>query len=125
MAEFIIVLGFFIVLIIEQVVLDFKERWKKDITIEAVHAVNIDANHRPIPHNSHDEDETSRLLENPGENFSNGDSENTKTTNRRQCYRKNNRSKNYGSTTSSNPCKGKSLETTKEIEHRNNNDTSR
>ena len=115
MAEFIIILGFLIVLIIEQVVLDFKERWRNESTIETVHAVNIDVTNHTIPENSSDETETSRLLESPDEKILNIDAENA-TTNGRQYYGKSHKSKNYGSTSSSSTCKGKSLETRKAIE---------
>ena len=71
MAEFIIVFGFFLVLIIEQVVLDCKERWLTNESKAKIHINNSGHNEPNIIPNSHDEiDETSRLIANPNETLS-------------------------------------------------------
>ena len=72
MAEFIIVFGFFLVLIIEQVVLDCKERWLESDSIEQhIHTTNSFQRNRVILQDSHDEiDENSSLIRGQGEPLS-------------------------------------------------------
>ena len=123
-AEFIIVLGFFIVLIIEQVVLEFKERWKYDGKNVSVNAGNINASDHILHEPAHHADESSRLLQDSVDPIRNSPAEGTSY--RRKTYvERRNRPKNYGSNKiNSNPIKGKDLDETEEIVSGNNNDIS-
>ena len=60
--EFIIVLGFFLVLIIEQIVIDFKERWMHGQHKESHAMNNAGAYEEPEDLESHDADETTSLI---------------------------------------------------------------
>ena len=102
-AEFIIVLGFFLVLIIEQVVMDFKERWLYQKSKDQTHVSNSchseDVN---VQEPNHDINETSSLLGNPGEPLSTALARDrlsaTNSPNRRKPGSKINDQNNYGST---------------------------
>ena len=124
-AEFIIVLGFFIVLIIEQVVLEFKEKWKYDIKNVSVNASNINTSEHVVHEHAHHADESSCLLRNSGDPILNSPTEGT--SNRRKTFvDTRNRPKNYGTNEiNSDPIKRKSLDVTEEIVSGNNNDISR
>ena len=63
--EFIIVLGFFLVLIIEQIVVDFKERWLHRQHKDSHSMNNADAYEEPVDLESHNADETTSLISNP------------------------------------------------------------
>ena len=94
MAEFIIVLGFFIVLIIEQVVLEFKERWKYDSKNVSVNAGNINASDYVFHEHSHHTDESSCLLQDSVDPIRNSPAEGT-SYRRRTYVERRNRPKNY------------------------------
>ena len=124
MAEFIIILGFFVVLIIEQVVLEFKGKWKNHDTHEQVRNGNINNDRQRIQRYSN-EDESSSLLKNSEDSFSNSLSEESNTHKRKFCG-KNHRAKNYGTNEMhSNHAKGKTLDRTNQTVGGNNNDISR
>ena len=65
--EFIIVLGFFLVLIIEQIVVDFKERWMHRQHKDSHGMNNAGAYEEPVDHESHDADETTSLISSPAD----------------------------------------------------------
>ena len=123
-AEFIIVLGFFIVLIIEQVVLEFKERWKYDSKNVAVNAGNFNASDNILHEHAHHADESSYLLQDSVDPIMNSPAEGTSY--RRKTYvERRNRPKDYGTNeTNSNSIKEKDLDVTEEIVSGNNNDIS-
>ena len=109
MAEFIIVFGFFLVLIIEQVVLDCKERWlNNDSKQEQIRTTNPDYSDHPVLRDSHDEiDETSSLIGTPSESVSATLTPeritNSNSTHRRKSNGKGYVRKNYGSTINPSP----------------------
>ena len=124
MAEFIIILGFFIVLIIEQVVLEFKGKWKSHDTNELIPNSHTNNNGQRIQQYSND-DESSSLLKNSEDSFSNSLSEESNTHRRKFCG-KNHKAKNYGTNEMhSNHAKGKTLDRTNKTVGGNNNDISR
>ena len=122
-AEFVIVLGFFIVLIIEQVVLEFKEKWKYGSKNVSVNAGNINAGDHVL--HAHHTDESSCLLQDSVDPIRNSPAEGT-SYRRKTFVERKNRPKNYGTNKiNSNPIKGKDLDVTEEIVSGNNNDISR
>ena len=124
MAEFIIILGFFVVLIIEQVVLEFKGKWKNHDTHEQVCNTHMSNNSHRIQRYSN-EDESSSLLKNSEDSFSNSLSEESDTHRRKLCG-KNHRAKNYGTNEiHTNHAKGKTLDGTNKTIGGNNNDITR
>ena len=66
-AEFIIVLGFFLVLIIEQIVVDFKERWMHRQHKDSHGMNNAGAYEEPLDLESHNADETTSLISSPAD----------------------------------------------------------
>ena len=104
MAEFIIVFGFFLVLIIEQVVLDFKERWLNNEQKKPIPSIHSEHNVHTVSRNSHNEiDETSSLIANPSEPVPTAaDQQQLFVSNsvyQRNYIEKSNWRKHYGSTT--------------------------
>ena len=112
-------------MIIEQVVLEFKERWKYDSKNVSVNAGNVNASDHILHEHSHHADESSCLLQDSLDPIINSPSEGTSY--RRKTYvERRNRPKNYGTNDiNSDPIKRKGLDVTEEIVSGNNNDISR
>ena len=127
-AEFIIVLGFFLVLIIEQVVLDFKERWLNNKDKEQPHNNNSGhVEYVNAPQSSDEIDETTSLLANTSETLSTTLARERLTqtygTHKRKSSDNRNSQNNYGSTvaTSSTPNSSQHIESSGEHPIQQNN----
>ena len=128
-AEFIIVFGFFLVLIVEQVVLDFKERWLHTENKEQPHSSNFGSvEYVSSPETSDEIDEASSLIANTSEPLSTTLAGERPTQSNRAHKRKSsgnqNCRNNYGSTaaTSSSPKGSQYIDSSGEhpIQHNNN-----
>jgi hypothetical protein len=127
-AEFIIVLGFFLVLIIEQVILDFKERWLNNKDKEQPHDSNPGhVEYVNVSQSSDEIDETRSLLANTGEALSTTLARKklaeTNGTHKRKSSDNRNSKNNYGSTvaTTSTPIGSQHVEPSREHPIQQNN----
>ena len=105
--EFIIVLGFFLVLIIEQIVIDFKERWMHRQHKDSHGMNNAGAYEEPVDLESHDADETTSLISSPADapsiSVDQRQSSYYKDDHSERSIRKRQATNNYGSTIDNSP----------------------